>query len=82
LAAVRHAEPTKYFLLPWNPTAENMARYLLEVVAPHVLDDLGVVARRVAVWETDEACAIATRTGEACEPLLEVASAITVDGRS
>ena len=82
LAAVRLAEPTKYFLLPWNPTAENMARYLLEVVAPHVLDDLGVVARRVAVWETDEACAIATRTGEACEPLLEVASAITVDGRS
>ena len=82
LAAVRLAEPTKYFLLPWNPTAENMARYLLEVVAPHVLDDLGVVARRVAVWETDEACAIATRTGEACEPSLEVGSAITVDSRS
>ena len=49
LAAIRLVEPTKYFLLPWNPTAENMARYLLEVVAPHVLDDLGVVALRVAV---------------------------------
>ena len=62
LAAVRMVEPTKYFVLPWNPTAENMARYLLEVVAPSVLSDLGVVARKVCVWETEEACAIATLT--------------------
>ena len=81
LAAVKMAEPTKYFLLPWNPTAENMARYLLEVVAPHVLGDLGVVARRVAVWETDEACAIATLAGAGGEPARELASAITVDSR-
>jgi 6-pyruvoyltetrahydropterin/6-carboxytetrahydropterin synthase len=82
LAAVRQAEPTKYFLLPWNPTAENMARYLLEVVAPHVLEDLGVVARRVAVWETDESCAIATLDGAGGAPVLDIASAITVDARS
>ncbi len=81
LAAVKQAEPTKYFLLPWNPTAENMARYLLEVVAPHVLEDLGVVARRVAVWETEESCAIATRSGHAGEPTLELAAAVTVDSR-
>jgi len=81
LAAVKQAEPTKYFLLPWNPTAENMARYLLEVVAPHVLEDLGVVARRVAVWETEESCAIATRSGDAGEPTLELTAAITVDSR-
>jgi 6-pyruvoyltetrahydropterin/6-carboxytetrahydropterin synthase len=81
LAAVKLAEPTKYFLLPWNPTAENMARYLLEVVAPHVLEDLGVVARRVAVWETDEACAIATLVGSGGAPALALASAITVDSR-
>ena len=61
LAAVRMVEPTKYFVLPWNPTAENMARYLLEVVAPEVLGDLGVEAREVRVWETDESCAVATR---------------------
>ncbi|MDA1040005.1 MAG: 6-carboxytetrahydropterin synthase [Planctomycetota bacterium] len=61
LAAVRMVEPTKYFVLPWNPTAENMARYLLEVVAPEVLGDLGVIAREVRVWETDESCAVATR---------------------
>jgi 6-pyruvoyltetrahydropterin/6-carboxytetrahydropterin synthase len=82
LAAVRQAEPTKYFLLPWNPTAENMARYLLEVVAPHVLGDLGVVARRVAVWETDESCAIAMLSGAGGEPLRELGSAVVVDSRS
>jgi 6-pyruvoyltetrahydropterin/6-carboxytetrahydropterin synthase len=82
LAAVKQADPTKYFLLPWNPTAENMARYLLEVVAPHVLDDLGVLARRVAVWETEESCAIATLAGTGGEPRLELGSAITVDSRS
>jgi len=82
LAAVKLAEPTKYFLLPWNPTAENMARYLLEVVAPHVLEDLGVMARRVAVWETDESCAIATLAGPGGEPLLDIAAAVTVDSRS
>ena len=60
LAAVRMVEPTKYFVLPWNPTAENMARYLLEVVGPEVLGDLGVVAREVRVWETEESCAVAT----------------------
>ena len=81
LAAVRLVEPTKYFLMPWNPTAENMARYLLEVVAPRVLDDLGVVACRVAVWETEEACAIATRGSDGTGPVLEVAAAVTVDGR-
>ena len=62
LAAVRMVEPTKYFVLPWNPTAENMARYLLEVVAPEVLGDLGVIAREVRVWETEESCAVATRS--------------------
>jgi 6-pyruvoyltetrahydropterin/6-carboxytetrahydropterin synthase len=60
LAAVQMVEPTKYFVLPWNPTAENMARYLLEVVGPEVLGDLGVVAREVRVWETEESCAVAT----------------------
>jgi hypothetical protein len=46
-----------------------------------VLDDLGVVARRVAVWETDEACAIATRSGDGGESLVAVATAVTVDDR-
>ncbi|NDC62773.1 MAG: 6-carboxytetrahydropterin synthase [Planctomycetia bacterium] len=81
LAAVRLVQPTKYFVMPWNPTAENMARYLLEVVAPGVLGDLGVVARRVTVWETDEACAIATLVGEPAAQTVPLESAVLVDHR-
>lgn len=83
LAAVRAARPTKYFVLPWNPTAENMARYLLEVVAPSVLGDLGVEARRVCVWETDESCAVATRGARAASAAtMAVQSAVVIDDRT
>ena len=81
LAAVRMVEPTKYFVMPWNPTAENMARYLLEVVAPNVLGDLGVIARRVAVWETDESCAIATLVGDPAAHTPTLTAAVCVDAR-
>ena len=82
VAAVRLATPTKYFLLPWNPSAENMARYLLEVVAPHVLAGLGVLARRVSVWETDEACATATLVGKPAAPPMPIGSVVIVDRRT
>ena len=61
IAALKIVEPNKTFVLPYNPTAENMARYLLEVVAPEVLGDLPVVVTRIVVWETDTTCATATR---------------------
>lgn len=38
-----------------------MAKYLLEQVAPHVFKGLDVMAKRVVVWETDEACAVAEK---------------------
>ena len=81
LEAVQRAEPTKYFLMPWNPTAENMARYLLEAVAPAVLGDLGVVARRVTVWETEESCAMATLAKGEAGPPPKLESAVLVDHR-
>jgi 6-pyruvoyltetrahydropterin/6-carboxytetrahydropterin synthase len=81
LTAIRMVQPTKYFVMPYNPTAENMARYLLEVVAPAVLGDLGVVARRVTVWETEEACAVATLVGDPAEAGAAVATAVLVDHR-
>jgi 6-pyruvoyltetrahydropterin/6-carboxytetrahydropterin synthase len=81
LAAIRLVEPTKYFVMPYNPTAENMARYLLEVVAPAMLGDLGVVARRVTVWETEESCAVATLVGDPAETAAAVPSAVLVDHR-
>lgn len=72
LAAIRSVIPTKYFLLPDNPTAENMARYLLEYVCPDLLAPYGVEAVRVVLWETEETCAIVSRTAAAGECSLPV----------
>jgi 6-pyruvoyltetrahydropterin/6-carboxytetrahydropterin synthase len=60
LAAVKIVEPCKYFVLPYNPTAENMARYLLEEVCPQLLAGAGVTATKVVIWETDESFAEAS----------------------
>ena len=37
-----------------------MARYLLDEVCPNLLNDLGVQAVKVVIWETEESCAEAT----------------------
>jgi len=79
--AVRRSLPAKYFLLPWNPTAENMARYLLEVACPALLDDLGVIARQVSVWETEESCAIARLDGPP-QPPVPLGVAVVIDERA
>ncbi len=47
------AAPKKPFICPFNPTAENMALYLLEIVAPDVLGGTNVRVTKVAVHETD-----------------------------
>jgi 6-pyruvoyltetrahydropterin/6-carboxytetrahydropterin synthase len=44
--------PQKLFLLPYNPTAENMARYLLESVCPALLGPTGVRVTRIRLYET------------------------------
>ena len=44
-----------------NPTAENLARYLLEEVCPVVLKDTGVQVVRVVLWETENCCAEVSR---------------------
>lgn len=41
----------RIFLLPFNPTAENMARYLLQVVCPQLFG-AELCCARVRVWET------------------------------
>lgn len=50
----------KVFVMPYNPTAENMARYLLDAVCPKLLQDSEVVVRRVTIWETENCYAEAT----------------------
>ncbi len=72
LAAIRMVEPTKYFVLPYNPTAENMARYLADVVAPDLLAQTSVRVRRISVWETDESFAIAEVVDHADSKLANV----------
>ncbi|MFM8176089.1 MAG: 6-pyruvoyl trahydropterin synthase family protein [Pirellulaceae bacterium] len=56
-AALEMVQPKRFFLLPYNPTAENMAKYLLEEVCPKILEGTGAVAYAVRIWETDEAYA-------------------------
>ena len=60
IAAARGVRPSKLYLLPENPTAENMARHLLEDVCPPLLQDTGVTATKVVIWETDGSCAEAS----------------------
>jgi 6-pyruvoyltetrahydropterin/6-carboxytetrahydropterin synthase len=48
-----HLPGHKHFALPLNPTAENMARYLLETVGPSQLRGTGVHLSKVVVWETE-----------------------------
>jgi 6-pyruvoyltetrahydropterin/6-carboxytetrahydropterin synthase len=56
-AALEMVTPRRIFLLPYNPTAENMARYLLDVMAPTALAGSGARATRVRLWESDESYA-------------------------
>jgi 6-pyruvoyltetrahydropterin/6-carboxytetrahydropterin synthase len=53
IAALRMISGQKLFLLPWNPTAENLARYILEVVGPRQLEGTTVRLIRVVVDETE-----------------------------
>jgi len=41
------------FHLPTNPTAENMAYYLLRVVCPLTLADTGVKVTKIKLYETE-----------------------------
>lgn len=58
--ALEMVEPCRYFVLPYNPTAENMAKYLLEEMCPVALEGTGATATRVRIWETEESYAEAS----------------------
>ena len=58
--ALRTIQPNRIHVMPYNPTAENMARYLLESIAPELLEQIpqyNVHVSKVAIWETDTSCA-------------------------
>lgn len=64
IEAIKQVEPSRFYLLPDNPTAETMASYLLQEVCPDVLSDLGVECIKVVLWETSQSCAIAELSQE------------------
>ena len=61
IAAVGSMPGQKMYQMPYNPTAENMAKYLLEKVCPDTLRGTGVAVTSVRVWETENCYADATQ---------------------
>ena len=60
IRAMSQVEPHKVFPLPYNPTAENIARYLLTEVGPKLLSSVqGYELRltKVIIWETEKSSA-------------------------
>ena len=63
VAAVQMVQPHRLHLLPYNPTAENMARYLIETVAPRLISQIpeyAISVSKVKIWETETSCAEVT----------------------
>lgn len=52
--------PKPLFICPFNPTAENMADYLLTVVCPRELKDSNVRITKIVIYETDNCYAEAS----------------------
>lgn len=50
------------FECQWNPTAENMADYLLNKICPELLKDTGVTVTKVTVYETPNCYAEAIKS--------------------
>jgi 6-pyruvoyltetrahydropterin/6-carboxytetrahydropterin synthase len=53
LAALASVPQQKVYLMDANPTAENMAEYLLRVICPKVLAGTLVRVVSVVLWETE-----------------------------
>jgi len=70
--ALRQVVPLKLFVMPYNPTAESMAKYLLEIVSPELCQEFigyDVHVTKVVVWETDDSFAEATMSRSADEEI-------------
>ena len=59
-AALNMIEGQKKFALPYNPTGENLVKYLHTVVAVKQIKDTGIRNSKVEVWETENAFATAS----------------------
>ncbi|MCW5589235.1 MAG: 6-carboxytetrahydropterin synthase [Legionellales bacterium] len=57
MAEILKIANSKEHVMPYNPTAENLARYLLTDVCPLVLVDTTVTVTKVVIWETENCSA-------------------------
>lgn len=63
IQAIKQVQPNRLYLLPYNPTAENMAMYLMKEISPMLIQQIkGYDLRmsKVVVWETEHAFAEVT----------------------
>jgi 6-pyruvoyltetrahydropterin/6-carboxytetrahydropterin synthase len=60
LDAMEQVRPNKIYRLPYNPTAENLARYLLTQIGPQLISTIrgyDLILSKVVVWETENSSA-------------------------
>ncbi len=50
----------KLWRAPFNPTAEEMAEYLLKEIAPSLMNPFGIEVFKITLWETENCYAEAT----------------------
>jgi len=55
--ALNMIEGQKKYALPYNPTAENLAKYLFQVIAPELVSDTDIFISKIVIWETENAFA-------------------------
>lgn len=60
LAAMRMIPGQKLYKLAVNPTAENLAEFVLRSLGPQLLVNTGVELSKVVVWETENGVAEAS----------------------
>lgn len=56
-AALSLISPQKVYRMPSNPTAENIAKHLLDDICPSLLRGTGVIVTRVTIQETENCTA-------------------------
>ena len=62
-AMLNMGDQWKTFAMPYNPTAENMAKYLVEEVCPTLMQDTGVEIFKVTLHETENCYAVYEKDG-------------------
>lgn len=51
---IKEITQQEIFYLPYNPTAENMARYLIEDICPQLFKDAEISCTRIRLYETPQ----------------------------